>query len=186
MNAMPLNLEEFGDSTQEAKIESLDYLKGLEEGRLQANATVNAQINMTLANLNATLSDAAFGYEEARLGVLKKLAPILAQIVDAIVPEILSETFGVHLLETLKSTIEAECAEGLNVLVSAETAETLMASGHADAIAHSISTHENIANGQAVIIGNGAGRLMDLEALSEALRIALYGIEQQEWTQSHG
>lgn len=146
----------------------------------------NAQLLRTLKNLNTVIADAAFGYAEARHEILTRLTPILTQVADAIVPEVLAQTFGLHLVETLKSRIETELESGIVIRVSPDLARMLEASGQASALKHEVYPDPDLTGAQALITGAGQGQLLDLDALAEALGTALSGLQQTEWKKSNG
>lgn len=186
MMATRFTLESFDSGTARAEVETLEYRRGFEDGLAEGNASIEIQAQKAITELTATLNDLAFGYEEARQQMLSKVAPIMIQISDLIVPAILEETFQQHLSEMLTNTVEAGCADGFEILVSPENADLLKHSDLGVSVPYRISPSVDLVAGQAAVITGEANQLLDLNALLETLSNALRGIDQSNWSKMNG
>lgn len=184
--AAPITLEIFDSGAPVSEPESHDYKRGFEDGLEKANTMVEAELSSVASELNATLSDMAFGYEEALQQILTKLTPLVSQISELVVPAILADTFQTHLTQTLDTAIKAECGGGFQILVSPENAKLLVSSELGTSLSYDFLPCTDLADGQAIISSGDASQVLDLVALSNALRTALQGIEQTERSQMNG
>ncbi len=187
MMASPISLESFDTGTPVAVPESPDYERGYQHGLTQAQAQTETKLLAAVSDLSATLTDLSFGYEEALQHVLSKLSPLMSQIAELIVPEVLSNTFELHLAETLQYAVAAECEGGFQVLVPPETAALMQSTEQISTMPCDILACSDLGIGQALIsYGETSNQVLDLPALSNALQTALQGIGQKEWSRKDG
>ena len=186
MTASPIILENFDFGTEPNQIESVDYHRGVEDGIAEANASIELQRAKAISDLNATLSDLAFGYEEARQQMLSKITPLMMQISSHIVPDILENTFQQHLFETLKGAIEIECASDFKILVSPENAQLFDDSDVGEQLTYDILPDANLTGGQAIISCGEASQILDLTALTHTLQTALQSFDLSDRDEMNG
>ncbi len=179
-------LECFDDPAESAFVETQDYKLGFVDGKAEALADIEARFALNVAELSSTLNDMAFGYAEARQTLLARIAPLLMQISDLVVPQILKATFEEHLKDTLLQAFEEACPPELQVLVSPENAQRLAQEGLGATHSFKIRPRTDLSDGQAVIGHEQSNTLLDLEALAESLSLALNGIDNFERRQKDG
>ncbi|MDA9207804.1 hypothetical protein N9O61_02850 [Octadecabacter sp.] len=185
--AAPITLESFDNGTPIPIPESPDYKRGYQQGLTEAQTLTEKELLAAVSELSATLTDLSFGYEEALQHVLSKLSPLMSQISEHVVPEVLSNTFGLHLAEMLKDAVATECEGGFQVLVSPETATLLQSAEQASSMPCDILASSDLVAGQALLsCGEASDQVLDLPALTNALKTALQGIDQKEWSRMNG
>jgi len=186
MTASPIILENFDFGTEPNQIESVDYHRGVEDGIAEANASIELRRAKAISDLNATLSDLVFGYEEARQQMLSKIAPLMMQISSQIVPTILENTFRQHLFETLNNAIEIECASDFKILVSPENAPLFNDSEVGEQLAYDILPDAHLTAGQAIVSCGEASQILDLTALTDTLQTALQSFDFSDRDEMNG
>lgn len=186
MMATPISLENFDYGSITDEPESQDYKLGFENGLNQADAIATDKLTTAASELTTTLNEIAFGYEEALQQILAKLTPLMSQISEIVVPAILAETFQLHLAETLIASVKSECEGGFQILVSPERAELLDSEKFNLGTRYDVVASDDLIKGQAIISSGSASQMLDLASLTNALHIALQGIDQSEWRQLNG
>lgn len=140
------------------------------------------------ADFARTLQELSFTFHEARAHVIKSMEPLLREVVDTLLPKLVSETLCQTILEELRPMI-AEGGDGpVEILVSPGSRpalEGLMAGF--DTIAVRLTEETSLADGQAYLRLGHIERQVDLTGamarITEAVH-ALYAINER--TLKHG
>jgi len=186
MISAPLKLENFDPGTSQEPKQSPDYLRGVEDGRASVANEVAARQAEALGRLANTLSDMAFGYTEARAHLISRITPVLAQVAEVALPEILHATFAHHLLDQVKGEIREATGGPLLISVSAAMAEHLEAADLPDLNQFRFAALADLSEDQALIQGGASDIFLDLNQVLEELQTALRGLESLERTTEHG
>ena len=97
---MQLQLENFETGRSAVTHRAAD-LPGYDAGFADGERAALAEQKRIDAALVQSLSDLAFGFEEARQQVLTGIAPLFRTLVDQLLPRIVDESFHARLVETL-------------------------------------------------------------------------------------
>lgn len=186
MSFARVTLESFESGGAFPPKEGPDYQRGFKDGVEFAAQSDAAAVRAAVSDMSATLSDMTFGFTEARLHLLDRIRPILAQIAEALLPDIAREVFAAHLVETLLQSFEAAADQPIQIAVAPSD---LAAVGSALASADGrirLQGDAGLAIGQAVLCRDETHILIDLPALTGALQTALLGLEPSERTLANG
>ena len=186
MISAQLSLEDFEANDVASVQQSPDYLRGFEHGQTAAraeSATLQAEAIETLAN---TLSDMQFGYEEARGFLTAQIAPILSQLADVVLPEVLRDTFAQHLVETIMTAIGEATNEPLQIVVSPSQLRNLQAANLPELKQFEFVERSSLPDEQALILGGPCDVILDTQFLLHELQTALRGLDSPERTTQHG
>jgi len=181
-----LDLEDFETGEPATPKESPDYARGVEDGRAAALSEADALQADALAKLANTLSDMTFGYEEARSHLVGRIAPILAQVAETVLPEILRDTFAQHLIDQVMGALGDGADMPLQIAVSAATAKQLEAARPPELTQFTFVTQIDLSDNQALILGGTTDIILDLPLMLAELQTALRGLEGLERTTTHG
>jgi len=184
MSFSHINLERFDDGIKSAQEKNADYKRGFSDGLAQATESDTAKRTQSITQVSSTLSDMSFGYEEARVNILRNLKSLLGQISEVVLPQIAKDTFGAHLLDVVESNFLMATDESIQISVAPNLVAALC-NTH-DEKRFSIIPDASLIEGQALIQETETQILLDLPALTLALQTALNGLELPERTQSNG
>ncbi len=184
MTRAQITLECFDDAGAADPEPSFEYKRGLSDGLAQADASESARSVLALNEIASTLTDMSFGFEEARLHVMRDLHPLLGQIAEAILPFIAQETFGAHLIEEIERNFTATTDKPVKISTAPNMVATIndiLTDGHFTFVGD-----PSLDAGQALIRQDETYTLLDLPALVLALQTALNGFERPERIHSNG
>ena len=185
MTFSPLTLEcfELADATDPPP--SADYLRGVDDGRAQALASAEADRATALVSIAASLSDMTFGFTEAKSYLIEGIRPLMTQISELMLPELVQTTFARHLIDLLERefgrAIEGAVAIAVAPSVANEVRDTLPAD-----LPFEVRADGALQPGQALLRGGETHVMLDLPALIESLQKALRGLDTLERSQTHG
>ncbi|MEM6497277.1 MAG: hypothetical protein AAF709_11170, partial [Pseudomonadota bacterium] len=120
MSQSGLTLEDFEEQRSSEDIVHPEFHRGYQEGQEAERSSIAAEHRLALSNIEATLSDISFGYAEAHAAIMKSLQPLLLEIANAIIPLVLKESFGQHLLDVLNESFELRSGSPILVNVSTQ------------------------------------------------------------------
>ena len=115
-----IDLESFENDDTGQPIQSAEYQRGFQAGLKAAKISSDTVKSDALEAIAATLSDMSFGFAEAREFVLNSLKPLLAQVSETVVPKILHDTFGTHLIDVILAEFETHSERPIEIAVSPE------------------------------------------------------------------
>lgn len=179
-------LESFDGPEQTERVLSADYKRGFADATEAAEASHAARIAEAAQEVSTTLKDMTFGFEEARHFMEGRMAPVLGQVAELIVPDILQATFRLHLIQTLDHVVKTDVARPVLVAVHPDVVTLLQDAGPEMPPQVQLVADASLKAGQAVIADDGEATLLDLASLSEALTAALTAIETNERRKIHG
>jgi flagellar assembly protein FliH len=186
MTLSPITLESFELTEPQTAPESPDFRRGFEAGLAAANETQQAATATAIQELSSTINDMNFGFEEARVHLLSKLRPLLSQLSEAALPEILHQSFGAHLNETIETQFNHLADETLSIAVTPEVASHLEANLQEKNPRFVFAADPDLDAGQAVIKGGNSQVMLDLQSLLHTLQTALSGLEAIQGMENHG
>lgn len=184
MSGGRITLERFDGDAKNTIEESADYKRGFADGEQKGDASRAALQAESIQAIASTLADMAFGFEEARLHVIKRLQPILAQVAEAALPHIIHNTFGAHLTDVIDAQVKEAATAPIEIAVAPDIVPVI-----ADATQNRPFTFvadPTLRAGQALIQNGETLVLLDLPALLTTLQTALHGLECPERSQSNG
>lgn len=186
MTLSPVTLESFEDEGPLPAPESADFKRGFEAGVAAADESRDAATARAIQDLSSTLHDMNFGFEEARVHLMTRLRPLLTQLSEAALPEILHLSFGAFLNETIETHFSDLAQESLTISVTTDVANHLMAGPLSENPRFRFVADPSLEAGQAIIKGGDAHVLLDLPSLLHSLQTALSGLETQQGMENHG
>ncbi len=186
MSLSRITLESFDDDSEGPPPESEDYLRGFSEGVRQAEARQDNALNEGIINIAATLADMSFGFAEARLLILDRVRPLLAQIAETVLPDVLEQTFAAHVIEVLERDFDTAMDQPVSIAIAPELHDKIQ-----DQLPHASGSFQlisdpNVASGHAIVQSGGTQIMIDMPSLLSDLQTALHGLEQSERTISNG
>ncbi len=95
-----------------------EWSAGFAVGELAGREAAMAEQTAIRAELVQTLGDMAFGYAEAHAQILGKLRPLFAALVEKVLPEILHESFGAHLLDALLEQAQMDMSRPVRIVLN--------------------------------------------------------------------
>ncbi|SLN32126.1 FliH/SctL family protein [Pseudooctadecabacter jejudonensis] len=174
MNA--LVLECFDGKTAEAEKPSADYLRGYADAQSSLQTKHAEQSAEAIEKIAAILGDLSFGYEEARQAMLNRISPILKQVSDLALPEILKLTFSAHLQEFLAKNL-SDALSGPVFLHVNPTDHDVLRSALTLSSPFELQSDASLEQGQAVLIADASTTMFDIVALLDGMQDALSAIE---------
>lgn len=181
-----LVLESFDDPEQESDISSVGYQDGYEAGYAAAEESHAAKQQQALESISAILSDFSFGYAEAREHLLGKLHLVMQQLSKAALPEILQNTFGLHLCEVIEAEFQRLADEAVQIGVSLEAVAPVSDALSGLTKTFAILPDASLEEGQAILVAGDVEVMLDLPDLLGRLQQALDGIETDEKPKQYG
>jgi len=175
MNTSRIDLERFEGDGANLQFESPDYRRGKADGLIHAETLNSSKIAQSINEISSTLSDMAFGYEEARHYILEQMQPLVRQISDKALPEIAKVVFGAHLSEVVNFELQKSASLPIQIAVAPDLLPTFDGLKDYD---HCVFVSDpKLADGQAVIQQQDVEVFLDLPSLVLALQTALNGLE---------
>ena len=165
---------------------SSEYKRGLQAGLTQAAETQIAARVAALESASTALQDMTFGFTEARVHLINHMRPVLAQIAETLLPDVLRSTFGLRLAEALSAHFEAVLGDPVTIALPPSAVDELQAALSSSTQNFAFIAQPDLKDGQAIITQNAHNLMIDFSALLGALQTALNGLEASERTSSHG
>lgn len=152
------------------------HAAGLDEGRTRARA----EAALLQEETARTIADLALTFEEARVHILARLAPLFTTLAETAVPLILRDTFGASLLDELMRAAREDTEAPLELLVAPADAAAFEAvlplAPGTQVILH---TDPRLASGQVIIEGGASGATsLDLVRLGHGISEALAALAE--------
>ncbi len=135
------------------------------------------------ADFARNLQELSFTFHEARSHVIKSMEPLLAELIDKLLPELVGETMGLRLVEELRPLIEDGADRPIELVVSplsrAALERQLSETGYT---AVQLTEEPSLAEGQAYLRVGQHEKQIDLtgalERFSQSVR-ALYALNER-------
>lgn len=186
MSLSRVTLESFDDADDSPKVESREYLRGYRDGIAEVEARQKVNLDDAVANIAAALSDMSFGFAEARLHTLDRLRPLLAQIAETALPDILGEVFSDHLVEVLQNAFDEASRAPISVAVAPDARAAIESRLNQNGGSFRLVGDPTVGMGQAILQRDETQIMIDTSSLLEDLQAALHGLEHSERTLSNG
>ncbi|MCF6233705.1 MAG: ABC transporter ATP-binding protein [Rhodobacteraceae bacterium] len=111
-NVMSLMSE---DSLEDLRLDSFE--KGYSAGWEDAFAAQDKDRTRIAAGLADCLGDMSFTYQEALSEMMRSVQPVLCNLVDLVLPEIMQQTIGNHITEQLCDMVRDQASGAASVVV---------------------------------------------------------------------
>jgi len=197
-----LSLEDFTTAAQSREADHADlvprttveadrmesYEKGYQAGWDDAARAQSEDQTRIGADFARNLQELSFTFHEARAHVIQAMEPLLNELVETLLPGLVSETLGHKIMEELRPLIEEGADSPVELVISPASRPALenQMAGF-ESIAIRLTEEPSLAEGQAYLRIGKTERQIDLsgalETITKAIR-ALY--ELNERTLKHG
>lgn len=104
-----------GEAPDPTATPSDDWHEGHAAGMRAAAAAAEAAQERIRSELVQMLADISFGYAEAHTHLVATLRPLFAALIDKVLPAMLHETFGAHLLDALMSAAAQDMSRPVRI-----------------------------------------------------------------------
>ena len=198
MSSIAHLLEDFGTrqsvaapSLGEEEIEALrvegyetGYKAGWEDA-VKSQADSTARISEDFAR---NLQDLSFTYHEAHGHVMQSLAPLLQDLADTLLPEILRETVGFRVVEQLTEMAQANATQTIEITTSLAENDVIRDFLDRDfGFPVSVSVDDTLGEGQVYLRMASEERQIDMQSVMTSIREAIAGIlDETERSLKHG
>lgn len=191
-------LEDFGSlavagptGLSEEEVESI-RLEGFENGykagwddALKSQTEEGTRISEDFAR---NLSDLSFTYHEAHSHVMQSMAPLLQDLVDTILPEVVRDTIGFRVVEQLNEMARDAGEQTIEIAANAHDLPVIQSLLDRDfGFPINAQADGDLAEGQVVLRMANDERQIDMEAVMSGIKDAVAGIlDDTERTLKHG
>lgn len=152
-----------------------------------SNAARDEQSHIT-ADFARNLQDLSFTYHEAHSQVLAAIRPLLAEVIDKVVPELSRDSLGARVREELEALAQDRAGQPVELVVAPgnlATAEGLLDQDHGFPLQAVVD--ETLSEGQVFLRFGQEETEIDLNAVTEGIRQAVDGFfTEQERKVQHG
>lgn len=179
-------LESFDEDEPLTDEENEDFKRGFDTAARAAQEEREAAVENSLQELSSTLSDMAFGFEEARTYLSQRLHHLLVQVVETALPTILLESFGAYLNDVIETHFAEATCKPVQISVAPDVADYLSGQTTNDHSRFQFVADQTLAEGQAVLREDETHVMLDLPALLEALQSTLSNFDTLERKENHG
>lgn len=179
-------LENFEEGNAPLPQESAEFRRGYEAAMRAAEDAHEAATLKALDELASTLGDMAFGYEEARAYLSKRLHHLLVQLAETALPSILQSSFGAHLNDVILTHFAEQAGQPIRIAVSPKMEAALSSSGTRGWSHVQFDPDSSLTRGQAVLCDGESRVMLDLPALLDVLQTTLTSFEPFERKETHG
>jgi len=176
-------------STEAIETSSLDgYEAGYQAGWDDATRAQTEEQSRIGAEFARNLQDLGFTFQEARAHVMHALEPLLAGMVERILPRLISETIGQTIIEELMPLASAAADAPIEVVVSPASLPALDALlAGATSIPFSLVEEPTLAEGQVFLRSGKIERHIDFTSAVDRIGAAINGLyELNEKAFNHG
>lgn len=164
------------------------YETGYQAGWDDAAKTDDDDRNRIGAEFARNLQDLGFTFHEARSHVMQSLEPLLASMVDKVLPKLVSDTLGQAIVEELLPLAAQAADTPIQVIVypqGRETLEELLSQN--SAIPVELIEEDSLAEGQVYIRMGQNEKQIDLSGAVQKIGEAISGLyEINERARNHG
>ncbi|WP_257883510.1 ABC transporter ATP-binding protein [Roseobacter insulae] len=160
------------------------FEKGYQAGwddAVKAQADTTAKIS---ADLGQNLQDMAFTYHEALSKLTVSIEPIMAEIVEKLLPEFVKKALGAHIVEQICQMIKDNAEQPVEIVVAPANVETVqeLAQGKISS-PFEIVAEASLGDGQAFVRIGSAERSVDIDTviagISEAMTAFFHEADQE-------
>lgn len=122
------NASPYGSSSEDARFELIrleGFDSGYKAGWDDATKAVKANSGSISDALAANLSDLTFTYHDARAAVLSELAPVIKELSQSVLPQVLHSSFSEIILETIEEIADKNSNPTVHLRVHPAHVDTL-------------------------------------------------------------
>lgn len=186
----------FGGSKAEPKTGESLSTEGIEDQKLQSfeegyqagwDDAVKAQNDATMkisAEFGQNLQDMSFTYQEAISKLTLSIEPVMAQIVDKLLPSLVGQALSAHVVAELTGLIKESSGQPIEIVVAPENVETVKELGEKSLTeTFEIVEEASLGQGQAFVRIGSEERSIDLDSVitgvSQALTAFFHETQQE-------
>lgn len=148
------------------------------EGAVQAGTDDASRISRDFA---ANLQDISFTIAEARSDLLAALRPLLTGMVNSVLPRLMREALGEHVLETLDKTAQTAASGPVELTTAAVNVDALQALIDDHQLSNvSVSTQPSLSDGQIFVRVADTEQEINLDAVLEQIEAAVVGFYEEK------
>ena len=150
------------------------YEQGYQAGWDDATLAEAEDQSRIAADFARNLQDLSFTFHEARAHVIQTMEPLLNALVGKLLPDLVSETMGLRIIEELRPLIEDAADAPIELVVATASIPALekqLANSQIGAI--QLRQEPSLAEGQAFLRVGKSERKIDLTAAFEAISMAI-------------
>lgn len=129
------------------------------------------------ADFARNLQDLSFTFHEARAHVLQSMEPLLEELIDTLLPDLVGETLGLRIVEELRPMIEDGADSPIELVVAPQSRAALekqLADTNTSAIR--LSEEPSLAEGQAYLRVGKTERQIDMTGALERISVAIQSL----------
>lgn len=187
---------DFGRSKPPAKEAEDSTLEALEDQKLQAfeagyqagwddsaKAQADARDKIS-AELGQNLQEISFSYHEALSKLTVSMEPVMAQMIERLLPELLRNSLSAHILDQMRALISENARQPIEIVVSEKNVETVKSiAGRNLTEPFEVVGEPTLGEGQAFVRMGDAERQVDLDSvvsgISKAMTAFFHETEQE-------
>lgn len=166
--------EDSTEATEDQKLEAFEagYQAGWDDAS-KAQVDERQQIASSLAQ---NLQDMSFTYHEALSKLTVSIEPVMGQIIEKVLPEMVKSAVGLHIVEQVNELLKDQVSGTLEISVSPESVasvEQILEQGLPEPFR--LVADDNLGDGQAFLRFPDAERQIDLDTVVEDVSKAMAG-----------
>lgn len=186
MTLARVDLESFEDGTNLEPEGNADFKLGFEAGLAEAKASDTAALGNATQAISTTLADMTFGYTEARVLLLERIRPLLAQVAEVMLPQIAQDSFAAHLVDVLFADFNAATEAPIQISLGPTAIDHISTALSDTSDNYVFVVDPTLVEGQALLKNADTQTMIDLPALTLALQTALNGLDTLKESPSNG
>lgn len=175
-----LVLEDFTTPVESAPPVKLTYEDGFATGLETGIARCEAEQSKLTSELTQTLADIGFEYAQARQEVLSSLRPLFEAIKDQLLPTVMDQTLGAHLVEFMMEKAVQSTATPITLTVSEgdeKLASDLILTQ--SGLPFTVQSDPKIKQGQIAVERNDSEAILDFSETIQKIQHALDALAPQ-------
>jgi flagellar assembly protein FliH len=184
--SMSQRYRDFGRSKPPAKDAEDQTLEALEDHKLQAfeagyqagwddSAKAQADARDKIgAELGQNLQEMSFSYHEALSKLTVSMEPVMTQMIEKLLPELLRNALSAHILEQIRALITEHARHPIEIVVSEKNVDTVKAiAGRNLTEPFEVVGEPTLGEGQAFVRMGEAERQVDLDGVVSGISKAM-------------
>lgn len=169
--------------TEDQQLQSFEngYQAGWDDA-VKAQADSVAKIS---ADFGQNLQDMSFTYHEALSKLTLSMKPVIAEIVDKLLPSLMHKSLGVHIVDQLMEMVKEQPNQSIEIIVAPSQVETIHdIAGDKLSDPFEVVAEQSLGDGQAYVRIGAVERSIDLDTVlagvSEAIDAFFHEAEQEK------
>lgn len=171
------------EATEDQQLQSFEngYQAGWDDA-VKAQADSVAKVS---ADFGQNLQDMSFTYHEALSKLTLSMKPVMAEIVDKLLPSLMRGSLGVHIVDQLMEMVKEQPSQPIEIIVAPSQVETIQdIAGDKLADPFEVVAEQSLGDGQAYVRIGSVERSIDLDAVltgvGEAIAAFFHEAEQEK------